>query len=197
MEKTMLSTPDAPAAIGPYAQGWAVGPWVYTSGQIGADPRSGELPAGITAQAEQRRHAPGRGEDHLLPGGHGGFRRLQRGLRPTLSRLSRPQLRGGPGAAQGRSLRDRGRGGPGMKKRSALTAQSVFAFFRTSRMPRVPGPQWEKIVQPAFVSRISPKRPSCTRMSRAIAARWSSGQVSTRITRLVSRSVRPSSRSRR
>ena len=53
MEKTMLSTPDAPAAIGPYAQGWAVGPWVYTSGQIGADPRSGELPAGITAQAEQ------------------------------------------------------------------------------------------------------------------------------------------------
>ncbi len=53
MEKTTISTTSAPAAIGPYAQGWTVGDWIYTSGQIGADPATGELPAGIAAQAEQ------------------------------------------------------------------------------------------------------------------------------------------------
>ena len=53
MEKTTLSTTSAPAAIGPYAQGWTAGDWIYTSGQIGADPATGELPAGIAAQAEQ------------------------------------------------------------------------------------------------------------------------------------------------
>ena len=53
MEKTTISTTSAPAAIGPYAQGWTVGDWIYTSGQIGADPATGGLPAGIAAQAEQ------------------------------------------------------------------------------------------------------------------------------------------------
>ena len=53
MEKTTISTTSAPAAIGPYAQGWTVGDWIYTSGQIGADPATGELPTGIAAQAEQ------------------------------------------------------------------------------------------------------------------------------------------------
>ena len=53
MEKAIISTPNAPAAIGPYAQGRIAGDLVFTSGQIGADPHSGELPAGIAAQAEQ------------------------------------------------------------------------------------------------------------------------------------------------
>ena len=69
-------------------------------------------------------------------------------------------------------------------------------YFRANRMPRVPGPQWEKMVQPALASMISPKRPSSSTHFRAMEARLSSSQVSTMMTRLVSMSVRPSSRSR-
>jgi 2-iminobutanoate/2-iminopropanoate deaminase len=36
----------APAAIGPYSQAVEVGGWVYTSGQIGLDPATGELVEG-------------------------------------------------------------------------------------------------------------------------------------------------------
>ena len=46
--KQVLHTEKAPAAIGPYAQGWKVGDMVYTSGQLGIDPATGEL-AGETA----------------------------------------------------------------------------------------------------------------------------------------------------
>ena len=53
MEKTVISTNKAPGAIGPYSQGWVVGDFVYTSGQIPVDPATGEVPAGIAAQAEQ------------------------------------------------------------------------------------------------------------------------------------------------
>ena len=53
MEKTVSSTNNAPGPIGPYSQGWVVGDFVYTSGQIPVDPASGEVPAGIAAQAEQ------------------------------------------------------------------------------------------------------------------------------------------------
>ena len=53
MEKIVISTDKAPGAIGPYSQGWVVGDFVYTSGQIPVDPASGEVPAGIAAQAEQ------------------------------------------------------------------------------------------------------------------------------------------------
>ena len=49
-----ISTDQAPAAIGPYSQGFICGDLVYTSGQIPADPATGEI-AGpdITAQAHQ------------------------------------------------------------------------------------------------------------------------------------------------
>ena len=53
MEKIVISTDKAPGAIGPYSQGWVVGDFVYTSGQIPVDPANGEVPAGIAAQAEQ------------------------------------------------------------------------------------------------------------------------------------------------
>ena len=49
----VTSTPNAPSAIGPYSQGWVVGDFVYTSGQIPVNPANGEVPAGIAAQAEQ------------------------------------------------------------------------------------------------------------------------------------------------
>lgn len=43
----------APAAIGPYSQGIVTGNLLFTSGQLPIDPRSGETPQGIIAQAEQ------------------------------------------------------------------------------------------------------------------------------------------------
>lgn len=49
----IISTPHAPAAIGPYSQGYEVNGLVYTSGQIPVDPADGSVPEGITAQAEQ------------------------------------------------------------------------------------------------------------------------------------------------
>ncbi len=48
-----IETCEAPAAIGPYSQGWAAGGLVFTSGQIPVDPATGMVPEGIRAQAEQ------------------------------------------------------------------------------------------------------------------------------------------------
>ena len=50
---TVISTPNAPAAIGPYSQGMCAGSLVFCSGQIPVDPATGNIPEGITAQAEQ------------------------------------------------------------------------------------------------------------------------------------------------
>jgi len=49
----IIHTPNAPAAIGPYSQGYIVNGFVYTSGQIPVDPATGTVPEGIAAQAEQ------------------------------------------------------------------------------------------------------------------------------------------------
>lgn len=43
MNKDIVSTPEAPAAIGPYSQAVKTGLVVFTSGQIGLDARTGEL----------------------------------------------------------------------------------------------------------------------------------------------------------
>ena len=49
-----ISTPKAPAAIGPYSQGIVAGNMLYASGQIPIIPETGELETGdITAQAHQ------------------------------------------------------------------------------------------------------------------------------------------------
>ena len=50
---TVISTPNAPATIGPYSQGMIAGSLVFCSGQIPVDPATGSIPEGITAQAEQ------------------------------------------------------------------------------------------------------------------------------------------------
>ena len=50
---TVISTKNAPAAIGPYSQGMIVGSLVFCSGQIPVDPATGNIPESITAQAEQ------------------------------------------------------------------------------------------------------------------------------------------------
>ena len=49
----IIETKNAPGAIGPYSQGYAVNGFVFTSGQIPVNPETGEIPAGIAAQAEQ------------------------------------------------------------------------------------------------------------------------------------------------
>lgn len=49
--KQVLHTDKAPAAIGPYAQGWKAENLVYTSGQLGIDMETGKLAEGVEAQA--------------------------------------------------------------------------------------------------------------------------------------------------
>jgi len=46
MSRTVISTPLAPAAIGPYNQAIRAGDTVYLSGQIALDPATGQLVAG-------------------------------------------------------------------------------------------------------------------------------------------------------
>lgn len=41
--KTVISTQNAPAAIGPYSQAIIANGMLYTSGQIGLDPQTGEM----------------------------------------------------------------------------------------------------------------------------------------------------------
>ena len=54
MTKEVISTTNAPAAVGPYSQAIKVGETLYTSGQIALDPATGAMAASdITGQAEQ------------------------------------------------------------------------------------------------------------------------------------------------
>ncbi len=54
MPRTPVTSPDAPAAIGPYSQAARAGNTVYFSGQIPLDPATGELVDGdMTAQARR------------------------------------------------------------------------------------------------------------------------------------------------
>ncbi len=48
--KTIIQTPDAPAAIGTYSQAVRVDHTVYLSGQIGLDPVTMQMAEGIEAQ---------------------------------------------------------------------------------------------------------------------------------------------------
>ena len=52
--KKIISTSEAPAAIGPYSQGVRLGSTIYLSGQIPLDPKSGQIVAGgIDAQTKR------------------------------------------------------------------------------------------------------------------------------------------------
>lgn len=48
-----IKTTQAPAAIGPYSQGFVHNDMVFLSGQIPVNPQTGEIPEGIEAQTEQ------------------------------------------------------------------------------------------------------------------------------------------------
>lgn len=53
MDKTVIASENAPAALGPYSAGIASGNLAFLSGQLGLDPSTGELAEGVVAQAEQ------------------------------------------------------------------------------------------------------------------------------------------------
>ena len=54
MRREVVGTEKAPPAIGPYVQAIKLDGWVYTSGQIPLDPRTGALvEGGIAAQVRQ------------------------------------------------------------------------------------------------------------------------------------------------
>ena len=48
-----ISTPNAPAALGPYSQGKVLGNLLFTAGQIALVPSTMEMVTGIEAQTEQ------------------------------------------------------------------------------------------------------------------------------------------------
>ena len=50
---TTITAQNAPAAVGPYCHAKLAGNTLYTSGQLGLIPATGELPEGVEAQATQ------------------------------------------------------------------------------------------------------------------------------------------------
>jgi 2-iminobutanoate/2-iminopropanoate deaminase len=53
--KTVIASPNAPAAIGPYSQAIKVGKTVYLSGQIAIDPKTKQLMADASIEDQTRR----------------------------------------------------------------------------------------------------------------------------------------------
>ncbi|NWL90402.1 reactive intermediate/imine deaminase [Paenibacillus sp. 79R4] len=53
MAKQTIATASAPGAIGPYSQAVQVGDYLFTSGQLGLIPETGQLAEGIEAQTTQ------------------------------------------------------------------------------------------------------------------------------------------------
>ncbi|HEX2053898.1 MAG TPA: RidA family protein [Actinomycetota bacterium] len=51
--RKVISTDEAPAAIGPYSQAVAASGLLFCSGQLGLDPSTGELPEGLESQVER------------------------------------------------------------------------------------------------------------------------------------------------
>ena len=53
MNKEIVSTKNAPAAIGPYSQAIKLGEFIFTSGQIPINPVKGEMETEIKAATKQ------------------------------------------------------------------------------------------------------------------------------------------------
>lgn len=54
MERQIIRTPNAPAAVGPYSQAVRVGDWIFTAGQLGLIPGTKEF-AGADIESQTRR----------------------------------------------------------------------------------------------------------------------------------------------
>ena len=119
-----IHTDNAPAAIGPYSQAIEVNGFVFASGQIPLDPKTGTfVEGGIKEQTRQaltnassilkaagNRPCP-RSENHCLSRQHGRFRRHERSVcRVFLASIPGPFGRGREEVAQRRA---RGSGGAG------------------------------------------------------------------------------------
>jgi 2-iminobutanoate/2-iminopropanoate deaminase len=72
--KTVISTTEAPIAVGPYSQAIAAGPFVFCSGQIPLEPETGKLITGDISNQTKRvleniaavLHAGGLGMEHVV-----------------------------------------------------------------------------------------------------------------------------------
>jgi|SRR5215203_6627818 2-iminobutanoate/2-iminopropanoate deaminase len=53
MSRQAISTTSAPSAIGPYSQAISVDGLLFCSGQLGLDPKTGELVEGVEGQADR------------------------------------------------------------------------------------------------------------------------------------------------
>ncbi|MCA1838777.1 MAG: RidA family protein [Actinobacteria bacterium] len=53
MEKRSITSGSAPAAVGPYSQAIEIDGWLFTSGQIGLEPSTGQLVEGLARQVER------------------------------------------------------------------------------------------------------------------------------------------------
>ena len=53
MKREIISTKNAPQAIGPYSQGIKIGDFIFTSGQIPINPETGELVSDIQKATRQ------------------------------------------------------------------------------------------------------------------------------------------------
>ncbi len=51
--KTVIASPNAPAAVGPYSQAVELNGTLFVSGQLPVNPETGEIPEGIEAQTRQ------------------------------------------------------------------------------------------------------------------------------------------------
>jgi 2-iminobutanoate/2-iminopropanoate deaminase len=70
--KKIVSTNDAPAAVGPYSQAVRVGQFLFTAGQIPLDPKSGVIVSEDISEQARRvldnlTGCPGRREPDLRP----------------------------------------------------------------------------------------------------------------------------------
>lgn len=94
---THVSTPNAPAALGPYSQAVDTGSTVYCSGQLGLDPATGNLavackprptrPSKSAGRPERGRPEPRqRRQNDSFRAGSGRFRHRERDLRHLLPR---------------------------------------------------------------------------------------------------------------
>ena len=119
-ERRIITAEGAPTAIGPYSHAVAGGGLVFLSGQVGADPVTGDLADGVAAQAEQALRniavvlgAAGTDLSRVVKAtifltDMGDFATVQRGLRSPRRRGEAGALDGHGGcAAEGRAGRDR------------------------------------------------------------------------------------------
>jgi 2-iminobutanoate/2-iminopropanoate deaminase len=54
MSKQIITTDQAPAAVGPYSQGVVLDGWIWTCGQVALDPATGEMVGSDAATQAER-----------------------------------------------------------------------------------------------------------------------------------------------